>query len=271
MNINIKNLSEPGSNPLLTIVIYELKESLRNMRVLVYGGALAGFGSLVLFFSGKSPQAAASLLNLVLLIVPLFGLLFGALSFRDSLPFMQLLLSRGVDRTRVYLGKWLGLSISLGVSVAFGLGVSAIFGKKSFTIILFLMSLAVGLQFVFVSLSMLLGVVVRKREMIPGAALLIWFYLYVLYDLLVLYAGTLSNEYPLEIPVFVLLILNPLDLVRLIFLIQTDLSQLMGFSTALAVRTLGGKMGAGVAFLLLAIWTAAPLYAGLRIFKNRDL
>ncbi len=60
-------------NAVWTILKYELRENLRNYRLLIYAGTLAVFSALILHFAGGSPRAAASLLNLVLLAVPLFG------------------------------------------------------------------------------------------------------------------------------------------------------------------------------------------------------
>jgi Cu-processing system permease protein len=83
--------------------------------------------------------------------------------------------------------------------------------------------------------------------------------------------GTYSNEYPIELPVFVLMVLNPLDLLRMVFLVQTDLSQLMGFSAAFAVKTLGGTGGVFLAVGGLIAWVALPLLIALRRFKSKDL
>jgi len=84
-------------------------------------------------------------------------------------------------------------------------------------------------------------------------------------------AETYSNEYPLEVPVFLLMLVNPLDLMRMIFLVQTDLSELMGFSAAFAVRALGGKGGVLLAVVGLGFWIAAPFWLGLRRFLKKDL
>ncbi len=259
------------SSTLRIIVLYEIRDSLRSYRLIIYTAALAVFSSAILFFAGQSPRSSASLLNLLLLIIPLFGMLFGALSFRDSLPFIQILLSRGISRRTVFAGKWLGMAAVLGMSVVIGLGISLIFAGKGVLSVLFLLVLSFFLQMVFVSLSLLMGIAVRKREVIPAAALLTWFYFYVLYDLLVLSAGMFSNEFPLEIPIFVMLVLNPLDLVRLVYLTQTNLLQLMGFSTAVVSRTLGELFGAVFALILLAVWIVVPLVFGLRMFKKRDM
>lgn len=249
----------------------ELKENLRNYRLLIYSGAIAVFSILILQFAGSSARSSASLLNLILLAVPLFGLLFSALSFRDSQSFILLMLSRGVTRLEVFTGKWLGLGVSLSLGLAGGILIGSIGARQSLSTTLLLLVMSLGLQWVFVSLALCLAVYLSRREMIPGIALLIWFFLYVVYDLLMIAAGTYSNEFPLEGPVFALMLVNPLDLMRMVFLVQTDLSDLMGFSAAFAVRTIGGTGGAVLALAGIVLWIAAPFALGLRRFKSKDL
>ena len=258
-------------NAVWTILKFELRENLRNYRLLIYAGTLAAFSLLILHFAGGSPRAAASLLNLILLAVPLFGLLFSALSFRDAQPFIYLMLSRGVSRNQVFIGKWLGLGISLSIGLVAGITTGSVLSRQSIGLVALLVSLTVLLQWVFVSFALCLAVLVHRREMIPGLTLLIWFFLYVVYDLLMIGLGTYSNEYPIELPVFVLMVLNPLDLLRMVFLVQTDLSQLMGFSAAFAVKTLGGTGGVFLAVGGLIAWVALPLLIALRRFKSKDL
>lgn len=260
-----------SKNSVWIILKGELKENLRNYRVLIYSGAIAAFSLLILQFAGNSARASASLLNLILLAVPLFGLLFSALSFRDSQSFILLMLSRGVTRGQVFAGKWLGLGVSLSAGLMAGILVGALSASQSPGLIAMLLFLSVLLQWVFVSIALCLAVFVPRREMIPGLTLLIWFLLYVVYDLLMIGAGTFSNEYPLEVPVFALMLVNPLDLMRMIFLVQTDLSELMGFSAAFAVRTLGGAGGITLAACGLLLWIGLPFYLGLRRFQKKDL
>ena len=60
-------------------------------------------------------QASGSLLSLVLLLVPIFSLIFAAFLF-ESLPFMELMSAQPVSRTKIYIGKILGLGIALSLS-----------------------------------------------------------------------------------------------------------------------------------------------------------
>ncbi|MHC5001581.1 MAG: ABC transporter permease, partial [Planctomycetota bacterium] len=121
---------------LITIARKEIRDSLRNRWFMLY---TAAFSVLALALSGLSlagtgmdgfagfGRTAASLINLVLLIVPLMGLTAGAASLagereRGTLAY---LLSQPVTRMEVVLGKYLGLALALLGSLALAFGISA--------------------------------------------------------------------------------------------------------------------------------------------------
>jgi Cu-processing system permease protein len=66
------------------------------------------------------------------------------------------------------------------------------------------------------------------------------------------------------------MLLNPIDLGRVLVLLDLDLSAMMGYTGAVFRRFFGGTLGAGVALGALALWVAAPLGLAARGFRRKD-
>jgi Cu-processing system permease protein len=64
---------------------------------------------------------------------------------------------------------------------------------------------------------------------------------------------------------------NPIDLARVIVLLQMDISALMGVTGAVLRESLGSVPGAICAFAALALWMVLPLALAVRIFRRKDL
>src|SRR5262249_13125490 len=90
--------------------------------------ALLGTSALGAVGSAGFGRTTASLLNLVILVVPLMGLLMGALSVSGERENGTLLsiLAQPVLLEEVFLGKFLGLAVALLGTVLFGFGLAAL-------------------------------------------------------------------------------------------------------------------------------------------------
>src|SRR5512141_546742 len=145
-----------------TIARQELVINIRNRWTLVFAGV---FGVLVLAisyfglvttgtvgFQGFA-RTSASLLNLVLYIVPLVALTMGTLSFTSEKNASELLFSQPVSRGEILLGKFLGLFASIFTATLVGFGLAGvIIAAKAGT--------EGALRYpVFVAFSLLLGLI----------------------------------------------------------------------------------------------------------------
>jgi Cu-processing system permease protein len=92
----------------------------------------------------------------------------------------------------------------------------------------------------------------------------------VLYDGLVLFVVAAFSDYPLETPMLVLTLLNPVDLARVLLLLTFDVAALMGYTGAVFERFFGSGLGVLAALAALLGWTALPFVAGLRGFSRKD-
>ncbi|HMX40142.1 MAG TPA: ABC transporter permease, partial [Saprospiraceae bacterium] len=104
-----------------------------------------------------------------------------------------------------------------------------------------------------------------------GVALLLWFYFALLYDALVLLLMFAFADYPLEKAMLAVVALNPIDLSRVLVLLQMDISALMGYTGALFREFLGTATGIAFAAGVLLLWIFVPIGLAMRVFRKKDL
>jgi Cu-processing system permease protein len=184
--------------------------------------------------------------------------------------FTELLLAQPVGRRSLFAGLYLGLALPLAGAFLLGVGLPfAIHAKAEAALWGPLGMLFAGgllLTFVFTAVAMLLAILFDDRAKGLGSAILIWLGCAVLYDGVILLLITMFREYPLERPVLVLTLLNPIDLGRVLLLLQFDTAALMGHgrSSRSSRDTLGRVTAA------LAVQATVPLLAS-RVFRRKTL
>ena len=134
-----------------------------------------------------------------------------------------------------------------------------------------LVIVAAGLSVAFVSIALLASVLTRDKAKGIGVALLLWFYFALLYDALVLFLMFSFADYPLEKAMLAVIALNPIDLARVVVLLQMDISALMGYTGALFREFLGTGWGIGFAVFVLLLWVFVPIGVAVRVFRRKDL
>lgn len=255
---------------MLRIVRYVASDILRGRIVLAYTGFLlaASFGLFNL--GGDTAKALVGLLSLVLLIVPLVSLVFATTHFYNSQEFVELLAAQPLPRTTILLAQMIGVALALSAALLAGIALPVVlyaFGATGLTLI----GVALLLTGAFVALAFVAAVLARDKARGIGAALLIWFYFALLHDGVTLYLLFLFDEYPLEGISLTLIALNPIDLGRVLVLLQMDVSALMGYTGAMLKDLLGTGSGRAFAALVLAAWIAAPVGAAVWVFRRKDL
>ena len=100
--------------------------------------------------------------------------------------------------------------------------------------------------------------------------LALWIYFSLVYDGLVLYIIYSFADYPLEKATLALVMLNPVDLGRILMLMQLDISALMGYTGAFFQQFFSSGSGIFIATFALLIWMLVPNYLATRIFRKRD-
>ena len=78
------------------------------------------------------------------------------------------------------------------------------------------------------------------------------------------------QDYPLEKLTLALTILNPVDLSRVLVLLNLEISALMGYSGAVFNSFFGSIPGIITAFLSLLMWILLPLFVFLKIASRKN-
>jgi Cu-processing system permease protein len=126
------------------------------------------------------------------------------------------------------------------------------------------------LTLVFTAVAVLLAILFDDRAKGLGGAILIWLSCAVLYDGVVLLLITMFRNYPLERPVLALTMLNPIDLGRVLLLLQFDTAALMGYTGAVFERFFGTSLGRVTVLGVLVVQATVPLLLASRVFRRKD-
>ncbi len=220
-------------------------------------------------------RVTLSLLNLVLFIVPLVGLVLGVMSVTAQSETLSLLLAQPVSRGEVLLGKFLGLAAALSMAQLLGLGgggvvvaLNAGVDQMSGFVVLGAVSLGLG----WLTLATALGIasVWPDRLKATGGALAVWLLLVVAYDLGVLGATSILSGVSLSTVLLPAMLLNPVDLSRVLVTLAVGQGALFGPTSAVLMRTLGSTLGVTLGITALILETAVPLAIAWRVFRRRD-
>jgi Cu-processing system permease protein len=114
-------------------------------------------------------------------------------------------------------------------------------------------------------------VLTRDKAKGIGVVLLLWFLFALLYDAMVLFLMFAFADYPLEKAMLGFVSLNPIDLARVVVLLQMDIAALMGYTGALFREFLGTNWGIVFALSVMMVWAVAPMLLAVRIFNRKDL
>ncbi len=241
--------------------------------------SISSVGIMAEGFSGMEnfTRTSASLLNLVLYIVPLVALTMGTLSFTGDKGSTELLFSQPVSRGEVLLGKLLGVFLSMALSTLIGFTLAgtvvvAAAGAGGLARYAVFVLLSLALALVFITIAVLTSTASRRKSRAFGFALFLWFFFVLFYDLLALGGSLLLRGRSANVFLFLSLFGNPVDLVRVATLIILDNVSMFGAAGAAMLRFLGGRT---MSMLLLAgglvVWTAIPLAVAGRMLKRQDI
>jgi Cu-processing system permease protein len=237
--------------------------------------------ALVIAYFGAAQQGAvgfrsidltiASLVSLAIYLVPLIALILGydAIVGERERGSLDLLLSMPLTRLELLLGKYLGLSAALAFSTIAGFGLvglvlsyqldlNALYHYAGFMASAILMGMA------FLSIAMLISVVAGNKVVASGAAIGLWFFFVLVYDLILLGLLVLTEGSAADRVFPVLLLLNPADVFRVLNIFSMDeVRTLYGLATVFPAALADPAVLGGV----MLFWIVAPLAAAYARFK----
>jgi len=222
-----------------------------------------------MYFSKDAAKSIASILNVTLIIVPLISVLFGAVHYYNSKEFMLMLLSQPVKRSKVFWAEYIALAVSLSAGFLAGAILPLLlFGLSKVLVILALSG--VILSFVFSAISIFFSVLIDEKVKGIGVLFFIWLLFSVLYDGLLLGIYFAFNDFPLEKVTIFLTLLNPVDIARIMVLLNLDLSAMLGYNGAVFVKFFGKFTGIGISLLFSLGWAVIPALIALKKFNRKN-
>jgi Cu-processing system permease protein len=179
-------------------------------------------GFMLLFLNSDMNKAVITLMNIIIVLTPLIGTIFGVMYYYNSKEFTELLLAQPIKRSKIFMGQYLGISLSLTLSLVLGLGIPfLLYGLfRSAAIFDFSLLILVGsfLNFIFVALAYNIALSTENKIKGFGYAILMWLFLAVIYDGLFMISLITFNEYPLDKFSLAATMFNPIDLSRILIL-----------------------------------------------------
>lgn len=255
---------------MLKLSKYVLYDIVRSKIILAYTFFLFIVSISMFQMEENNSKAILSLLNIVLIVLPLISLVFTTIHYYNSYEFIELMSSQPMSRTRILLSEYAGVSISLLSAFFLGAGVPVLLFSADATGFALLFT-GFCLTLASTSIAFLASVISRDKARGIGMVLLLWFYFALIYDGLILLILFSFSDYPLEKLILLFSAFNPIDLGRIFIMLQMDISALMGYTGALYKDFFGS--GSGVLFTtgIMLIWIVAPLWLAVKKFRKKDL
>lgn len=252
------------------IIKYVIADLLRNRTIMVYTLVLMALSMTVFGMEDNAEKGVASLLNIILFVVPLVSIIFSTVYLYNSAEFIELLVSQPLKRQTIWMSIFVGLAGAVSLAFLVGVGIPVIlyaFMPSGIVLVL----CGVVLSLVFVSIAMWASVRIRDKAKGIGLSILLWLYFALLFDALVLFLVFQFSEYPLENAMVAVSMLNPVDISRILILLQIDVSAMMGYTGAIFRNFFGTSGGMAITLAVLMLWISVPLLLSNRFFKHKDL
>ncbi len=256
------------------ILKYSFYDLIRSRWSYVYFAFYLLLGILLLFLNNDLSKAVITLMNVIIILVPLIGTIFGVMYYYNSKEFTELLLAQPIKRSSIFLGQYFGVSLSLAFSLIFGLGLPFIFYGifKSNAIWDFSLLLITGtlLTLIFTALAFNIALYNENKIKGFGYAILLWLFMAVIYDGIFLISLIAFEEYPLDTFSLLATMANPIDLSRVLILLKLDISALLGYTGALFQKFFGTNLGLLISTGMLVLWVLIPVSLIKRKADKKD-
>ncbi len=259
---------------MLKILKYSFYDLIRSRWSYVYFAFYLLLGVVLLFLNNDLSKAIITLMNVIIILVPLIGTIFGVMYYYNSKEFTELLLAQPLKRSSIFLGQYLGVATSLSLSLILGLGIPFMFYGllKSNAIWDFSLLLITGVFLTLIFTALAFNIALSNENKIKGFgyAILLWLFLAIIYDGIFLMTLILFDDYPLDKLSLIGSMLNPIDLSRILILLKLDISALLGYTGAIFKQFFGTNFGLITSFTMLSVWVILPVLRIVLVSKKKD-
>ena len=191
----------------------------------------------------------------------------------NSREYIEMMLCQPINRKSLFIGLYLGNTLPLALAFSSGVIVSFILNATSFnniSALIILIISGVALTFIFTSIAFWVSIKFSDKVKGIGFAILLWLMLAVIYDGFILFIIYYFREYPIENVILFITLFNPIDLGRMLFILNFDYSALMGYTGALFQKFFGTFLGEILSLVLLLLWILIPTIFSSRAFSRKD-
>lgn len=273
-------------NTVFVVAGQETKINIRNKWTLIFAAVFGGLALAISYFGlvtagvvgfQSFTRTAASLLNLVLYVIPIVALSMGTLSFSGERGANELLFSQPVTRNEILVGRILGLFASISTSTLLGFGLAGFviafrMGSEGLWRYLGFVGLALLLALIFLVLGAMAALLTGKKAKALGFSLFLWFFFVLFYDLLVIGLAFVFKERTANLFVFLSLFGNPVDMVRVSSLLTLSSATIFGAAGAALLKFLGGPMAAHLTLLAgLLLWAVGSTLICIVTLRRQDI
>ena len=259
---------------MIKILKYSLSDLLRSRWSYVYFSFYLLLGFVLLFLNNDISKAIITIMNIIIILTPLIDTIFGIMYYYNSKEFTELLLAQPITRNKIIIGQYIGVALSLTLSLLLGLGIPFLFYGilNSGVLSNFVLLIIAGsfLNFIFVALAY--NIAISNDNKIKGfsISIFLWLIFAVIYDGLFLILLFVFKNYPLDKFALVAMLLNPIDLSRVLILLKLDISALLGYTGAVFKKFLGSSFGMVIPMIVLMFWVLIPVWRLNHKLKKKD-
>lgn len=244
--------------------------------------SLAVAGSGFILSGGHGVQdfsrTAVSLVQVVLLLVPLAALVFGGLALTPDRGAAELLYSQPVARGAILVGRMLGVWLALAAAELIGFGTAGLVVQSQTGITGIgrygaLVGTSVVITGIFLGLAAFIAALSPgRRTRVLSAALVIWLVTVLLFDVAALGVASLLRSGPASRLLITATLVNPVDAARTGALLAIDGTAAFGAASLALLRFTGGVPG-GAALIIASLltWLFAPPWLAARALNRRDV
>lgn len=255
---------------------------LQTFAILFAGLALAVASAGYILSGGHGVQdfsrTAVSLVQIVLLLVPLAALVFGALALTPDRGAAELLYSQPVPRGAILIGRMLGVWLALTAAELIGFGMAGLVvqsqaGLEGLSRYGALVVTSVSITGVFLAIATLLASLnAGRRTRVLAEALVVWFIAVVLFDIAVLGVASMLRSDSASRLLISATLINPVAAARTGALLAIEGTAAFGAASLALLRFTGGvEMASALVVLSLATWFVAPLWLATRALARADI
>lgn len=277
-----------SASPFLLCARQELLLAVRSRWTQVFAAVFAGL-SLAVAVAGYAlsgghgvqdfARTSASLVQLVLLLVPLSSLLLGVLSLAPERGAAELLFSQPVSRTTILLGQSAGLWAALAAAQAIGFGAAGavVFSHRGGDgldgfVLLFAGSAVLTAVFLGIAALLAAGSAGRRRARALALALVVWFVAVVLFDVAALGLASLLRSGTASRVLIVSVLVNPVGALRTGALLALQGTTAFGTASLAFLRFTKGPAGAAALLSAsLLLWAVVPFALAARRLSKADV